>query len=223
MKLYKRFCMTEDERLGSVVRAYKEKFGKTADIIFDCGTRDGDDAAYLMQKLQAKHVYAIDALFSACEQTRTNHPQLNVIHTALSNKVGSVLFTEIVSERKDHAGSSSLVLAPGWDKEDKRTVEVLVTTMATLIKELGLQDKTIDVVKVDLEGFTYEFLDGMGDYIHNAKVLHLETETFYRHDGHHNNQEVRSYMLDRGFSLYETSYEWGPSIEDQLWVNDRVE
>lgn len=215
--------MTEDERLGSIVKAYKDKFGNTAKIIFDCGTRDGDDAAYLMKQLKAKRVYAIDALSSACEQTRKKHPKLQVIHTALSNDIGTASFTEIVSERKDHAGSSSFVLAPGWDQETKRTVEVPVTTMATLIDELGLQDTMLDVVKVDLEGFTYEFLEGMGDYIHNAKVMHLETETFQRHQGHHNNQEVYAYMTAKGFSLYERSYEWGPSIEDQLWVNDKVE
>jgi len=215
--------MTEDERLGSVVKAYQEKFGQTADIIFDCGTRDGDDAAYLMRELQASRVYAIDALESACLQTERNHPYLQVIHTALSNTIGTASFTEIVSTRKDHAGSSSFILAHGWDAEDKRTVQVPVTTMATLIDELGLQDTMLDVVKVDLEGFTYEFLEGMGDYIHNAKVMHLETETFQRHQGHHSNREVYEYMTARGFSLYETSYEWGPSIEDQLWVNDRVE
>ena len=215
--------MTEDDRLGSVVTAYRQRFGQTADIIFDCGTRDGDDAAYLMEQLQAKQVYAIDALETACEQTRQKHPQLQVIHTALSNDIGTAFFTEIVSSRKDYAGSSSLILGPGWEAEDKRTVEVPVTTMATLIEELGLQDTMLDVVKVDLEGFTYEFLEGMGDYIHNAKVMHLETETFYRHEGHRNNKEVHAYMTQRGFSLYETSYEWGPSIEDQLWVNDKVE
>jgi FkbM family methyltransferase len=215
--------MTEDERLGSIVTAYRARFGEIAQVIFDCGTRDGDDASYLKRELKAKRVFAIDALPSACEQAEKNHPDLLVINTALSNYVGTATFTEIVSERKDHAGSSSLVLAPGWDDADTRTVSVQVTTMATLIESLGLQDTMLDVVKVDLEGFTYEFLEGMGDYIDNAKVMHLETETFQRHEGHHNSQEVYNYMTAKGFSLYERSYEWGPSIEDQLWVNDKVE
>ena len=215
--------MTEDERLGSIVTAYRARFGEIAQVIFDCGTRDGDDAAYLKRELKAKRVFAIDALPSACEQAEEKHPDLLVINTALSNYVGTATFTEIVSDRKDHAGSSSLVLAPGWEGANKRAVEVQVTTMATLIELLGLQDTMLDVVKVDLEGFTYEFLEGMGDYIDNAKVMHLETETFYRHEGHRNSQEVYDYMTAKGFSLYERSYEWGPSIEDQLWVNDKVE
>jgi FkbM family methyltransferase len=215
--------MTEDERLGSIVKAYRSRFGEVADVVFDCGTRDGDDAAYLKRELKAKRVFAIDALPSACQHTQEKHPDLIVLNTALSNYVGTASFTEIVSERKDHAGSSSFVLAPGWDEEEKRQVETSVTTMSSLIEELGLADTMLDVVKVDLEGFSYEFLEGMGDYIHNAKVMHLETETFHRHQGHHGSEEVFDYMSARGFSLYERSYEWGPSIEDQLWVNDRVE
>lgn len=215
--------MTEDERLGSIVLTYRARFGEIADVVFDCGTRDGDDAAYLQRQLKAKRVFAIDALPSACRQTEANHPELFVINTALSNYNGVASFTEIVSERKDHAGSSSFVLAPGWDNEEKREMKTSVVTMARLIEDLGLADTMLDVVKVDLEGYTYEFLEGMGDYIHNAKVMHLETETFNRHEGHRSSKEVFDYMSSRGFVLYERSYEWGPSIEDQLWVNDRVE
>lgn len=215
--------MNQDERLGSLVTAYEYYFGSKANVIFDCGTRDGDDAAYLREQLHATHVYAVDALPSACEQTQRNHPDFVVINTALSNYEGFASFNRIISDRKDHAGSSSLILAPGWQKAQKEVIETPVTTMARLIETLGLQDTMLDIVKVDLEGFSYEFLQGMGDYIYNAKVMHIETETFKRHEGHHNNDEVVAYMLSKGFMLDSVSYEWGPTIEDQLWVNEAVE
>jgi FkbM family methyltransferase len=215
--------MNQDERLGSLVTAYEYYFETKANVIFDCGTRDGDDAAYLKEQLNATHVYAIDALPSACEITQRNHPDLVVINTALSNYEGSASFTRIVSDRKDYAGSSSLVLAPGWQSVEKEVIQTPVTTMAKLIETLGLQNTMLDIVKVDIEGFSYEFLEGMGDYIHNAKVMHIETETFERHPGHHDSQQVSAYMLSKGFMLDSVSYEWGPSIEDQLWVNEAVE
>ena len=95
--------------------------------------------------------------------------------------------------------------------------------MDNLLEKLGLATSLIDVVKVDIEGFTYEFLQGYSKYLHNAKVLHLETETYERHEGHKNNKEVYSLLISKGFSLEEVSYEWGPSIEDQIWVNRTVE
>jgi FkbM family methyltransferase len=210
--------VNQDERLGDLVTAYRYYFGETAKVIFDCGTRDGDDAAYLKRELNATQVFAIDASPSAVELTKRNHPDLIVIETALSNYNGTASFTEIVSDQKDFVGSSSLVLAPGWDAVEKREITTRVKTMRTLLEELGMNETQLDVVKVDLEGFTYEFLEGMGDLLANAKVLHLETETFNRHQGHRSSSEVEAYMLSRGFFLDFVSYEWGPTIQDQVWV-----
>lgn len=210
--------MNQDERLGDLVTAYQYYFSENAKVIFDCGTRDGDDAAYLKEKLNATDVYAIDASPSAVELTRQNHPDLTVINTALSNYNGTATFTEIISDRKDHVGSSSFILAPGWGSAQTREIQTEVKTMASLLKELGLTKTSLDVVKVDLEGFTYEFLEGLGEYINNAKVLHLETEKFARHRGHRPSEDVAGYMISRGFFLDSVSYEWGPQIEDQLWV-----
>jgi FkbM family methyltransferase len=215
--------MTEDERLGSLVTNYGYYFGSRAKIIFDCGTRDGDDAAYLQHALNAEQVYAIDASPSAIELTRSKHPKITAIHTALSNYEGEAQFSEVVSDRKDLVGSSSFVLPHFLKSHESRTITTPVTTMDNLLEKLGLASSLIDVVKVDIEGFTYEFLQGYSKYLHNAKVLHLETETYERHEGHKNNKEVYSLLISKGFSLEEVSYEWGPSIEDQIWVNRTVE
>jgi FkbM family methyltransferase len=209
--------MTQDERLGEIVEAYKANFGETANIIFDCGTRDGDDAAYLKDKLQGQQVYAIDASARAIVKTLANHPELIAIQTALSNYKGNALFTEIVSERADYEGSSSFLVSQGFDDIEQRKVMVPVTTMQCLLDNLGLTDIELDVVKVDLEGYTYEFLEGM-DNIRQAKLYHLETETFNRHPGHYDNLAIIEVMESNGFELVSKSYEWGPSIEDQVWV-----
>lgn len=75
------------------------------------------------------------------------------------------------------------------------------------------------MVKVDLEGYTFEFLHGMGDWLKRVGVFHLETEKFERHEGHHGTSEVEAFMFMNGFVLVERSYEWGPHIEDQVWLN----
>lgn len=209
--------MTQDERLGELVFAYKTAFGDTAEIIFDCGTRDGEDAAYLKSELKAREVYAIDASPRAIVKTVTNHPDLIAIHTALSNYNGSATFTELISEREDYEGSSSFVIPAGFEDVEQRQITVEVVTMQSLIDRLGLTGVELDIIKVDLEGYTYEFLEGMDD-IRQAKVYHLETETFDRHEGHRNNKEVARVMQEAGFALAALSYEWGPRIEDQVWV-----
>jgi FkbM family methyltransferase len=212
--------MNQDERLGSLVQIYKQYFGDTAETVWDCGTRDGDDAEYLGIALKASRVIAIDANPIAIQATKAKYPNFEVIHTAITNYDGQTSFDIIRSDRKDYAGSSSIIRTQNFPDSDYSKAFVSATRMDTLIK--SLEPVTLDLLKVDLEGFSYEFLEGMGEYLSEAKVLHLETETFARHPGHKNANQVAEMMLQAGFWLAEKSYEWGPSIEDQVWVNGRL-
>lgn len=209
--------MSEDQRLGSLVSIYKSRFGETASVIWDCGTRDGDDAAYLAAELQAKKVIAIDANPIAVERTKNKYPHFRVIHTAITNYDGLTSFDMIQSQRKDYAGSSSIIRVQHFAGASYHTITVSANRMDTLIK--GLEPIDLDLVKVDIEGFTYEFLEGMGEHLKRVKVFHLETEKIQRHKGHKTSSEVKAFMEKAGFELVEVSYEWGPFIEDQIWVN----
>jgi FkbM family methyltransferase len=209
--------MTPEERLGEIVIAYREHFGDTPPVIYDAGTRDGDDASYLAETLQSKTVICFDANPLAVNLTRDKYPGFTVIETALSDYDGEGVFTQIVSEREDYAGSSSLTNVRKWPDAELNQIPVKVSRMDTLIETLDLP--IADIIKVDLEGYSYEFLQGLGKYLPMVKVLHLETETFERHEGHKDNDAVAEFMGANGFRLVWTSYEWGPSIEDQTWVN----
>jgi FkbM family methyltransferase len=209
--------MTPEERLGEIVMAYRENFGDVAPVIYDAGTRDGDDASYLAKMLSADTVVCFDANPLAVNDTKNNYPEFMVIETALSDYDGEGVFTQIVSEREDYAGSSSLTNVREWPDAELNQIPVKVSRMDTLIESLELPIP--DIIKVDLEGYSYEFLQGLGKYLHEVKVLHLETETFERHEGHKDNRAVAEFMEANGFRLVFLSYEWGPSIEDQTWVN----
>jgi FkbM family methyltransferase len=209
--------VTPEERLGEIVVAYRENFGHVASVIYDAGTRDGDDASYLAHTLRADTVVCFDANPLAVSATRYKYPGFRVIETALADYNGEAVFTQIVSEREDYAGSSSLTNVRDWPNAELNQIPVKVSRMDTLIETLELPIP--DIVKVDLEGYSYEFLQGLGKYLKSVKVLHLETETFERHEGHKDNRAVAEFMQANGFRLVCTSYEWGPSIEDQTWVN----
>ena len=210
--------MDQHERLGDIVSAYRERFGDTATTVVDAGTRDGDDAAWLADELHATNVIAVDANPVAVKATRKKYPAFTVIEAALADFDGSAHFTRIVSDRKDFAGSSSLKKFEDFG-EPTETFAVPVTRMDTLLFALGFDEPFLDVVKVDLEGFTYEFIMGLGVWLPRVKVFHLETEKFHRHEGHHDSAAVSKLMLSNGFELVSVSYEWGPNIEDQVWVN----
>jgi FkbM family methyltransferase len=211
--------MTPEERLGEIVIAYRENFGDVAKVIYDAGTRDGDDASYLSETLGADTVVCFDANPLAVLATQEKYPGFTVIETALADYNGEAVFTQIVSERADYSGSSSLTNVREWPDAELNQIPVKVARLDTLIDTLDLPIP--DILKVDLEGYSYEFLQGLGKYLQSVKVLHLETETFERHQGHKDSKAVAEFMKANGFRLVSTSYEWGPSIEDQTWVNGR--
>jgi len=209
----------ENVWMEPVVEKYKKYFGDTANTIIDVGTRDGDDAEFLRKRLSAENVYAIDANPLAIIDAKAKYPNFNVFETAISNYDGMTKFVQIVSEDKDHAGSSSIENYSFFKDAEYNTIEVPVTRMDTFINDNGLSDTIIDVVKVDIEGYTHEFLEGLGEYIKNVKLFHLETETFYRHHQHKTNNHIINFMINSGFLLCDVQYQWGEGIQDQIWIN----
>jgi FkbM family methyltransferase len=204
--------------LQPAVETYKQYFGGTAETIIDVGTRDGDDAEFLRQQLGGKYIYAIDANPIAVEATMNRYPEFEVFETAISNYNGTTSFVQIVSDRIDEAGSSSIENYSFFEGATYNTIDVNVIRMDKFIEEFVSQD-IIDFIKVDIEGYTYEFLEGLGKEINKVKMLHLETETFDRQEGHKNNNEVLNFMTNAGFLLAGVTYEWGPRIQDQVWIN----
>ena len=213
--------MTPAERLAPIVDNYRRYFGETAKLIIDAGTRDGVDADYLAKELNAERVIAIDANPLAIVTTRRNFPHFEIVETALADYVGETTFDQVVSEREDFAGSSSLTGVTKFANAKHNQITVKVDTINNVLKRLKV-DGLIDVIKVDLEGYSYQFIEGLHPRLLDVKLLHLETETFHRHQGHRNNIDVIGLMSWHGFELVDKSYEWGPRIEDQVWVNTRL-
>lgn len=208
--------------LEPVVMFYRKHCGANAPVIVDIGTRDGDDAFWLQQQLNGQKVYAIDAHPDAAEETRRRYPWMTVWNGAVSNFVGFDSFQMVRSENPNDAGCSSLYAekVATWPQFDGlvEQITVPVITMEQFIEDHDIDD-TIDVVKIDVEGYSYEVLEGFGTYLSRVKVLHVETEREATHPAHKNNHEVADFLTRHGFKLVDRSYEWGFGIEDQVWVN----
>lgn len=207
--------------LQEVVDIYNKYFGSTADIIIDLGTRDGDDAYFLASKLDGQNVYAVDAREDAIKITKERYPQFNTIKACISDTDGHFVdFYNVISSDKDYSGSSSIYNEKLFRPEYQHNIVKLKTmTMKTFMRIYHIDKRLIDIIKVDIEGFTYQMLIGMGDKIKQTKLFHLETEKWSTHAEHRNSEQVAEYMRSYGFELASVQYEWGPDIEDQIWIN----
>lgn len=207
--------------LESAVEAYRKYFGDTANIIIDIGTRDGDDAEYFRQKLNGKKIYAFDANPLAVSETKKRYPNFNVIESAVGSFNGQTSFTKIISENIDQAGCSSMEVVHEWDNVEYEKILTPITRLDSFLAEQEMSGVVIDIIKIDTEGFSWEVLMGMGDVLKNVRLMHVETETFDRHPGHKNNRQIADYLNNNKFICVDRSYEWGPLIEDQVWINQR--
>ncbi len=211
----------ENKWLEPAVEAYKKYFGDTANIIFDIGTRDGDDAEYFRQKLNGSKIYTFDANPLAVEETKKRYPNFNVVASAVGSFNGQTSFTKIISDNVDEAGCSSMEVIHNFNNVEYEKILAPITRLDSFLAEQEMSGEIIDVIKIDTEGFSWEVIMGMGDVLKNVKMLHVETEVFNRHPGHKNNVDIANYLTNNNFICVDKSYEWGTTIEDQVWINQR--
>jgi FkbM family methyltransferase len=211
--------------LETVVTQYRKYFGSHAPVIIDVGTRDGDDAYYLYRQLNGSKVIALDASKQCADMTRSKYPWMTVHQTAVSSTNGSVIFHQVVSNNIEVLGTSSVFsketsIDPPPEFYADKTVAITVGSvrMDYLLSGTDVTG-TIDVVKVDTEGFTWQVLQGFGDRLKDVKLFHLETERTSAHSEHRLSDEVKTFMEEQGFILVDTSHEWGWNVQDQIWVN----
>lgn len=211
--------------LEPVITNYRKFFGNIAGTIIDIGTRDGNDANYLAKKLNATKVIAIDANPAAVQRTKENYPWMDVYQAAISDYDGQTTFQQVDSGDANMDGCSSLYAEKvASEPQFEGKVNIIPTEVNRM--DSFMRDENIasfDVVKVDVEGYTWQVLAGFGDKLSSVKMFHLETEASATHDAHRNNHEVAEFMERQGFALVDISYEGsmglGKGIEDQLWVN----
>ena len=212
--------------LEPVVMNYRKFFGQKAPVVIDIGTRDGHDAYFLSNALKASKVYAIDANPNAVVEALTNYPWMTVKQFAISDYDGKSTFQQVNSGNANMDGCSSLYadkVANEPQFEGKvNIIDTTVKRMDTFIDEENLIGP-IDVVKVDVEGYTWEVLQGFGTRLSSVKIFHLETEKEPTHPKHKNSKEIEEFLTEKGFALVDVSYEGSNGInggiEDQTWVN----
>jgi FkbM family methyltransferase len=218
--------------LPASMKEYRKYFTSGGNVVMDVGSRDGDDAQYLMGTLEASRAIAIDANPLTIPQIESAHPTIEVYSTAISNVIGTTEFTQLVSEFDDIEGASSMYSNrldpessekdPMYDGVEQNVITVPVTTLDQFFVENGLSNSVIDFMKMDIEGYSWQAIDGFRAHIGNVKMIHMETEHVATHPDHKSSLEVSDLMIELGFTLVGIYVEWIYPLQDQLWVNNSL-
>ena len=144
-------------------------------------------------------------------------------HVAVSDYEGETKFQQVISDDISEVGCSS-IYADKVDNNERfkgkvNEITVPVTRMDSLLREntTGL----LDLVKVDVEGFTWEVLKGFGLRLRDVKMFHLETDYIKTQPNHKSPEEIAAFMEANDFFLVDKSYEWGPGC--LLYTSDAAD
>jgi len=214
--------------LDICVNAYIDNFGKTEKpIVWDVGSRDGDDGAELFNRISGinpdENLVLIEASPIQAELCRTNYPRAITIECAIDEKNGVRKFLSVYNPNNIEAsGTSSLNTLHKETKHPDAQLET-INVETRRLDSLIPKNQAIDIMKIDIEQYSWQALQSLGDRLKDVKVFHIETETDLikdvMHPDWHNNIEIREFMEDNGFIFVGKDNEWGEGIEDQVYVN----
>jgi len=213
---------------------YIEKFKTSPTTILEIGSRDGDDAELLRSFSNAdpRNVYIVEPHPDSYKRIIDKYPLANVYNVAVSDKPGVLDFNAIpLSYPQSVVGTSSLlrrnrninlpnqIFPEQW-------IKILAVTGSTILELINQPE--IDIVKIDVEGFTFEVLQSFGDNLRLLKALHLEVEipplTLWEGQKHY--EEIQYHMNWYGFEekYYDGKY-WNITNApttflqgDSIWV-----
>lgn len=202
--------------LDSTVNNYNHYFGKTErPVVWEVGSRDGKDAVELAKRIYEgdKNWFWVNSTIVCFEPNpdqakiiKKNYPEVEVLELAASNKAGVQSF-RVYHGDEGAVGSSSLNL--NWKEKDFKghIIRVTTTRLDSLVNE------TVDIMKIDVEGYSLQVLEGLGRKLKQIKVIHVETETWTGSD-----KAVERFMKTRGWTLVDVAEEWS-GMPDQVWLN----
>lgn len=174
--------------------------------ILEIGSRDGNHAEHLrsLANIEPSSVFLIEPHPQSFKTMIAAYPAFTSFQLAISDKPGVVNFNAIPDVYNIHImGTSSLLPVvddPTWRSHPPPTwIKVLAITGETLLQLINRFE--LDLVKIDVEGCTYEVLKSFGYGIRHLKALHLEVEIapYKIWKNQHFYQEIQEYMSSWGF------------------------
>ncbi len=205
---------------GFDMMKWADKIRKLSNIniqnIFEIGANYAQDAEFMRHYLKMKpdNVYIFEPHPQIIEDVRKYY-EFNAYDYAISNVNGNTLFHAIDLSKSTNSGISSLLRHSEVDQQFYFDVNVKLLRMDSFM-ELN-KISFIDFLKIDVEGCTYEVLEGFGEKLKYVKSIQLEAEQVKLYEGEKLFDEVYALLLQYDFIMayFELLDE---KQSDSLWI-----
>jgi len=191
----------------------------TCNNVIEIGSQNGWDAERLANTFDIKpsDVYIIEAHPGFYQFIKKHYPDYNVFNLAGSNKNGTVMFN---AAKNLDDGRSSYLDRDIYHTDIFTGVEVESVRMDKFIEDNNIKD--IDILKIDVEGATYEVLEGFGNTLDIVKTIQLEAELQPLWPDAILWNDIKSFLEKNNFTCFWTQDIIGVQI-DSIWINDKYE
>jgi FkbM family methyltransferase len=186
--------------VSSLIDHYNLNILESPEVIFEIGAREANDSILLKRTYPMASVFAFEA-HPECYRKHREHVLKN--HVKYYNlPMWSENKKMIFYDKGIHTGISSF--RDRGIKYGTSIIELEATTAYDFCVENKI-DK-IDILKLDVEGCTYEVLHGFGELLSSIKMMHIETEREQHFKDQHTEQEVFLILEKHGFKMLQHSW-----------------
>lgn len=198
-----------------------QRHGIKPEYVLEIGSREGFHADYIRERLgvDKDNVYVVEPSTYFQKIIKEEYPKFNIVNKAFHNYTGKANFNQVNSGGLDVMGTSSILDRDNWygSNTSKETVDTI--TGYDFIEQTDLKNFAL---KIDVEGLTYEVLEGFGSHIDRIDSLHIETEEYRVWKGQKTNKDVYELLTSKNFVLvYQKRLnEDMPGLiqYDQVWI-----
>ena len=179
--------------------------------IMEIGANYAQDAEVLKEEffVNDNAIWVFEAHPEICQAIEKIH-RFNAYNCAVTNYNGMAKF-HVCDIESVNTGISSLRVNSQYSTKE---VEVPAIRMDKFIEEKGIQE--IGFLKIDVEGCSWEVLDGFGDKIRIAKVIHVESEHLQSWEGEKLWDDIYDKLAQNGFEMM--LFERKVTQSDSFWV-----
>lgn len=149
--------------------------GKNINTILEIGSRDGDDSDFLKKHfgIDDEYVHIVEPNFLSHNKIVKEYPNYNVYDYAIHNYNGTCEFNNIIGN--SDLGISSVKNRPDGYYNTVNTKKIEVNCI-TGKKLLGIIGSDVDYCQIDVEGLSFEVVEGFGEDIVKLRYIMIECE-----------------------------------------------
>ena len=190
--------------------------------IIEIGSRDGTDADILKKEfnISDENVHIIEPNPILFDDIKRNFPNYKSYQVAISNINSISTFYQVNTEWEDFNGMSSLSYRKIYDYPELnvKKIEVETKTANQFISEINIGKF---ILKIDVEGFTYEVLVGFGDALNNVTAIHLESEEYQLWDNQKTTHDIYKVLSEKFICVFKkrVTIEAHDTQYDEIWIN----